>query len=151
MAPPRNRSRYPVTSFGPELLALLLQGVNKRVEVECKTFAEMTHLQMRLHMLRSAMRREKHPHSELVQRARTSRMWDGGRNTRTPMSNFRLIVEPNDARFRDMITAAGVTIDESHVEDLLDNTAPPDTPGDPSLAPSVVEADDAVSPYDKFK
>jgi len=149
-------SRRPVASFGPQLMALLLKGAKEEVIVPCPDRKTMNNLQMRLHMLRGAMDREKHVNYALVTRARTSRQWDeeGG-----AASNFRLRVAPNDSVFDDMLKPLNLDIDGAL--DALFEEAPPDTPSDPNAptptkSPLVVpsatpEGEALVDPYTRFK
>lgn len=148
-------SRYPVASFGPELMAVLIRGAKERVEIPMKSHKEISWLQQRIHMLRGAMGREKHPNYTLVQRARTSRQWDDpepplrGKKPSAKATNFRLIIEPNDIQFADAIRAAGVTVDSSAMRDVLedtDSTIPPDPSTQPTTEPPT--EDDA---YARFK
>ena len=132
-------SRYPVSSFGPELLAILLKGATQRVTVPCPDQRTMQHLQMRLQMLRGAMGREGHPNYQLVTRARTSRDWDTDPLDGT-QSNFRLLIQPNDSQFAKLIKDAGV-VATSNDRDLL-NEALVDLPQ--MEAPT-------IDPYAKFK
>lgn len=141
-----NASRYRVSSFGPELLAVLVKGAAERVEIPCPSMRVMMALQMRLQMLRGAMGRENHPQYELVTKARTSRTWDPS-SPRSDPKNCILVVQPNDHQFADILDAAGIKVTE-HTADLLAETTP-DTPSDPSLAPSV--APPPNDPYWKFK
>jgi len=145
------RSSYPVTSFGPELMALLIKGSQESVLVPCTDAKELQYLQMRIHMLRGAMSRERHPQLEVVQRARTSRQWKTDPDTRRQY-DFTLLVEPNDLRFRASIAAAGVIVDEKKMDDLLDDDAAPLTPIDPSTEPNLMDPSDAAhDPYAMFK
>lgn len=143
------RTRNPVSSFGPELMAVLIKGARERVEIPCKDAKELAYLQLRLQTLRGSMGREKHPQYELSTRARTSRMWDVDEFGKP--HNFRLIVEPQDIRFRDAILAAGITttaIDSA--EDVLADLPEPSTPIDPSTEPALVDPS-APDPYASFK
>jgi len=128
-------SRYPVSSFGPELLAILLKGARERVEIPCPDQRYMKYLQMRLQMLRGAMARESHPQYGLVTRARTTRQWD---HTVDKDTDCVLIVQPNDAQFSDALRAAGITVSDA-TQDLLA----------PDLLPDVEPVDS--NPYAKFK
>ena len=135
-------SRFPVSSFGPELMAILLKGARERVEIPCEDQRTMRFLQMRLNMLRGAMGREKHPQYGLVTRARTSRKWDevkGGKDI-----NCVLIVQPNDAQFSASIKKAGIDV-TSHEGSVLDDLV------DDSMGPATTVPDDASDPYAKFK
>lgn len=135
-------SRYPVSSFGPELLAILLKGARERVEIPCENQRTMMHLQMRLNMLRGAMGREKHAQYPLVTRARTSRTWDAARGKD---ANCVLVVQPNDVQFAPAIKRAGITLTGSE-RNILDDVV--DDPMGPATAP-----EDALplDPYAKFK
>lgn len=134
------RSRYPVSSFGAELLSSLLRGARERVEIPCPDQRTMQRLQARIHMLRAAMRREHHPQTELVTRARTARTWDRGQ----PNSNCVLIIQPHDAEFESIFRAAGIKATE-HTRDLLNDIESPPTGGDDS------PITDVPDPYARFK
>lgn len=136
---PKDRfSRYPVSSFSPNLLELLLRGARERVELPCPDQRTMQHVQARIHNLRTAMRRENHPQYKLVTRARTARTWTRG----SPDSNCVLIVQPHDAQFDALFRAAGIETPH-HVKDLLD-----DVSNAPTTSPADTPVDD---PYAKFK
>ena len=138
-------SRYPVSSFGPELMAILLKGSRERVEIPCPDQRTMRHLQMRLQMLRGAMGREKHPQYTLVTRARTSRTWDAavGVNERCV-----LVVQPNDSQFAPALKSAGIAVTDNE-RDILDNV--PESPTGPPTVPDIIDDVTPVNPYDKFK
>lgn len=127
----RPRSRYPVSSFGPELMAVLLKGAREEVRIPCRDAKQAQHLQARIHALRGAMNREKHPQYELSTRARTARDWKIGEDGKA--KDFALIIRPNDSQFADIIKAAGIEVTDER--DLLEETAPPLTPKDPSTQP----------------
>jgi hypothetical protein len=141
-------SRYPVSSFGPELMTILLKGARGRVEIPCPDQRTMKYLQMRLQMLRGAMARERHPNYTLVTRARTSRLWNTAEG---PDSGCVLVVQPNDAQFTKLIADAGIAAPEDTGGDILADidggTAPivMDLPKD--LSPLKTDED----PYAKFK
>ena len=136
-------SRYPVTSFGPELMAILLKGAREKVSIPCPDQRFMKHLQMRLQMLRGAMAREKHPQYNLVTRARTTRKWNTALGKDV---DCVLVVQPNDAQFTDALRAAGVTVTPND-EDLLRH---PEALSSPSLDPAV-EDEPLTDPYARFK
>lgn len=152
-------SRYPVASFGPELMAALVKGAEERIEIKLETAREMQWLQQRIHMLRGAMGKEKHPNYSLVQRARTSRQWDepeGTPRTGKPTKfarNFRLVIEPNDVQFKSALEAAGIVIDTEAMRDVLDDTVTA-VPIDPSIEhgeAEPVEHVEGTDPYASFK
>ena len=139
-------SRYPLASFGPELMELLLKGARERVEVPCPDHRTMAFLQMRIQMLRGAMARESHPQYPLAARARTSRTWDFEGNNKN--KNCILVIQPNDYQFRDILAGIGIA-PQPHTEDLLRDEPPPSTPPDPTVEPSTEPLSD--NPYERFK
>jgi len=138
-------SRYPVSSFGPELLEILVRGAKDRVSIPCPNHKTMQALQMRIQMLRGAMGREKHPQYELTTRARTSRTWnrEAGKDV-----DCVLVIQPNDFQFSDILKSAGIT-PSAPMRDILDDTALPDTPSDPSIESTSPDKFD--NPYNRFK
>lgn len=141
------KSRYPVSSFGPELLAALLKGSVERVEIPCPSMRVMMALQMRIQMLRGAMARENHEQYALVTRARTSRTWDKEKDPKGDRTSV-LVIQPNDSQFTDLITKAGVDVTTAHRDLLEDQPAPTDVPTDPSTEPPSTTT---LNPYDRFK
>lgn len=134
-------SRYPVSSFGPELMAILLKGARERVEIPCEDQRTMQYLQMRLQMLRGAMGRERHAQYTLVTRARTTRTWDSKKGKD---ANCILVVQPNDAQFASALKAAGITV-TVHDRNILDEVV------DDAMGPAPSEEPETVDPYAKFK
>lgn len=136
--------RYPVSSFGPELMALLIKASRERIEVPCQSMNQMKALQMRIHSLRGSMGREKHPQYALVTRVHTSCTWDFEKFPSTKAKQFpknatdcKLVLYPKDSQFTDILNRAGITVDD--IKDagaVLDEIAPPDTPKDPSIEPA---------------
>jgi hypothetical protein len=137
------RSKTPVSSFGPELLAVLMKGSVSRVEIPCPTSAVATKLVHRLYTLRKRLRDEGDPQAELIQRAKISNQV-GGRHTST------IIIQPHDYEYRDILAAAGIDVelvkdnllgslateDPSRVEGVLRAQEGENGPGEsPSSAP----------------
>ena len=142
------KSRYPVSSFGPELLATLLKGSVERVEIPCPSMRVMMALQMRIQMLRGAMARENHEQYALVTRARTSRTWDKEKDPKGDRTSV-LVIQPNDSQFTDLIKKAGVDVTTTHRDLLEDQPAPTGVPADPSTEPPSTTT--TLNPYDRFK
>ena len=143
------RHRNSVSSFGPELMAVLVRGSRERIEIPFDDWRTMCFFQLRLQTLRGSMRREKHPNLELVERARTARHWD--EDERGAKHNFRLVIEPQDFRFRGAILKAGIHVDEiTNADSVLDDVAEPAVPVDPSTEPALVDPSHP-DPYAKFK
>lgn len=136
-------SRYPVSSFGPELLEVLIAGAQRRVEIPFPDQRTMKHFQMRIHMLRGAMSRENHAQYSLATRARTSRSWNREKGKDVECV---LTIQPNDSQFGDILTRAGITPSQN-TRDILTETPAPPTPHDPSIEPAVTPTD----PYERFK
>lgn len=141
-------SRYPVSSFGAELLAVLVKGATERVEIPCPNMKVMMALQMRIQMLRGAMGREKHPQYELVCKARTSRNWDRDEDPKGEKTSV-LVVQPNDRQFGDILSKAGVVVDDPMKDLLEEESAPQETPKDPTVEPATVF--NPLDPYSRFK
>ena len=145
----KNPSRYPVSSFGPELMALLIKGSREEVKVPCESRQQMRALQQRIHMLRGAMAREKHNLYSVVTRARTSQNWQIDEATGKPCS-FALFVRPQDSQFADILNKAGVKPTDADGELLLDSALPPEPSNEPQ--PTIAEVPEKpLSPYDRFK
>lgn len=130
-------SRYTVSSFGPELMAVLLKGAREKIEIPCPDQRTMKFIQMRLQMLRGAMFRERHPQYEIVTRARTSRTWKSGNKD----EDCVLVVAPNDSQFAKLIHDAGVAVTQ-HDRDILDDVGVPD---------AVDTTPSHQNPYEKWK
>lgn len=135
--------RYPVSSFGPELMTLLIKASRERVEISCESMRQMKNLQMRIHMLRGAMNKEGHPQYALVTRVHTSCTWDNVKHPSTKSKQFpkdatdcKLVLYPKDSQFAAILEAAGIKLDDmTGAHQLLEEVAPPDMPADPSLEP----------------
>jgi hypothetical protein len=141
---PKNQSRYPVSSFGPELMALLIKGTKEEVRVPCETRKQMRALQARIHQLRGAMGRERHPQYAVVTRARTSQSWKIGANDQP--HDWALIVRPQDSQFASILKKAGVEVEPGDAELLTEPTKGPAST--PSVEIPVVAPPDV---YGKFK
>ena len=158
--------RYPVSSFGPELMALLVKASQNRVEVPCKSMNQMKSLQMRIHSLRGAMGREKHSQYGLVTRVHTSCTWDFEQFPSTKAKQFpknatgcKLVLYPKDSQFTDILNAAGITVEDiKSVDGLLDELVAPATPIDPTIEPGTTTTAPGEDPpsnpdeiYERFK
>lgn len=135
---PSRKRRYPVSSFGPELMAALKKGAVEKVELKFPSMKAAIFFQHRIHTLRSMMREENHPDAELVSRARTARHWDAANDPKGE-KGCSLIIQPNDIQFRSIVEAAGVSVEVP----LLPLTTEESLALDPHLSPS--------DPYKDFK
>lgn len=150
MTRPKNPSRYPVSSFGPELMALLIEGSKKEVRVPCPDRKFMRALQQRIHMLRGAMAREQHPQYVTVTRARTSQAWKI--NERDGQAfDFCLYVRPQDSQYLDALTKAGVKVDKADSDNLLNSALPPAPSNEVEPTQPTIEAPSDPDIYNRFK
>lgn len=136
-------SRYPVASFGPELMEILLRGAREKVDIPCPNQRFMKHLQARIHMLRGAMAREKHHDYGLVTHARTSRSWNKEKGVDV---DCVLTIRPNDSQFTEVLAAAGI-VPSKPTHDILNDAPLPARPPDPSIESSPPSS----NPYERFK
>lgn len=116
--PTRRKRLYPVSSFGPQLIAVWLKGTREEVRLEFPNKKIAQQFQLRLQMLRGAMTREGHEHAELVQRARTSlrvgiRAGEAHADDPEGLKYALLVVYPADSQFTDILDAAGVKVSDN--------------------------------------
>jgi hypothetical protein len=95
------KAHQPSSSFGTELLSVLREGANKRIELTFETVALAIRFTSRINALRAAMKREKHPDTDRLYRAGV--YLQKGSNT--------VIIQPKDSEFREVIEAAHITVD----------------------------------------
>lgn len=95
------KSNTPVSSFGPEILAVLRAGCETRNTYDLPTPQAAFRFMSRLNSLRAAMKREAHPDSDRVYRAGVKINRD---------NRCQVIVEPRDSEFRDMLSRAEIRI-----------------------------------------
>lgn len=125
MSTPKKRSKYPVSSFGPELMTLLLKGSRETVVL---TFDQPDDagrkraktLQLRIQTLRQRMREEEHEDYPLTTRAKVSVMWgrravefggpDAWMEDDIGKRGALLVIRPHDAEFGDELAKAGVIL-----------------------------------------
>lgn len=99
------KSKYPIESFGPELMEVLLKaGKGETVTLEFPARKDARRFQMRLHQLRGRMRALDHPDWKIVCRARTSLKWVGGAD-----EPATLTISPYDSEFGDVLKKAGIS------------------------------------------
>jgi hypothetical protein len=95
------RSRTPVSSFGPELLAALREGSERQVTFSFPDPKVAIRFIARINSLRVAMRREEHDYAEAVYRC-------GARID--PDNRCRVILAPRDSEFLSALKAAEVDV-----------------------------------------
>lgn len=140
----RSKTRYPVESFGPELMAVLLKGSREKVilkfegaEGAGKKQAHAFH--RRIHTLRSKMREEDHPDFNLAARALVSIFW-GARATQeggdkvpvewaSDIAGKRgaiIVLRPRDSEFDDILKQAGVEVPKPSIPETYITQPPAD-------------------------
>lgn len=148
LLPAKRKRRYPVSSFGPEMMAALKKGAVEKLVLKFPNLKAATFFHHRLHTLRSAMREEQHPDAELVSRARASKVW-GAKLGEEYANDFKglkachIVIEPNDAQFNAVLAEAGVTVEAPQVALTQTEQA--------ALAPLEVAPPVAGDPYADFK
>lgn len=100
------KSKYPIESFGPELLTLLLKV--GRGETVVLTFPQRklaTRFRMRVHMFRQRMRETDHPDYIVASRARLSLKYNDNSGPNDPAI---LTIRPFDEEFSDILREAKI-------------------------------------------
>jgi len=135
-------------------MEILIRGSREKLSIPCDSMAQMKFLQMRIHALRGAMNKENHPNYQMVTRARTSCTWDHEKHPgKFPKAatGCILVVQPNDSQFSGILERAGIKPGEA-AADILDETAAPSTPSDPTTQPTPIDdAEPRRDPYKDFQ
>jgi hypothetical protein len=118
---PRNREHRakPIESFGAELLAALVEGAKRKVEVRLP-YKKAVHLTQRINMLRREMQQQGHPQYSVASQARLSVSWPPDTDVRKTsrgvsipvnrMTMCTVTIQPADSQFGDALRAAGVVV-----------------------------------------
>jgi hypothetical protein len=126
------KSKYPIESFGPELMAALLKGSRERLVVPFvgESGKRMAHsFQKRIHTLRQRMREEKHPSYVIAARAMVSIFWgeravgvhDCAKEWGDDYNGNRgaiIVIRPRDSEFTDILAEVGVAPTQAVPEPL---------------------------------
>lgn len=131
--------KSPIESFGPELLNTLIAGSKQRFEISCK-WSIAVRLRLRIHQLRTQMRRMKHELYPIVAKTKVSITWDekavetytGARGLKYPKSKeapVKVIIAPHDDDFAELLKSAGIDA-KRDVSGLL-TPKPPEPIADP--------------------
>lgn len=128
----RKRNAYPIESFGPELMAALLEGARKQVDLKLN-FRDANFFRARINHLRKRMREMDHPEFPLAAKARIQILWglDAGmpqveevissRRVRRPKDDSApciLRLSPQDQQFAKVLKEAGVEAGVLHNDPL---------------------------------
>lgn len=152
------KTKYPIESFGPELMAALLKGGREPVLIpfEGPLGKKTAHnFQRRIHTLRRRMREENHPQYMVATRARVSLFW-GEKAAELDPKRFEslredydgkrgavIVIRPHDTEFASILNKAGIEVDGVQIIPQLEETIPDTTPS-PTL-------EDLLSDLDKGK
>jgi len=124
------KTRYPISSFGTELMSAIIRGGRERLvlkfnndEGEGNEYTgrrKAKKFQLRIQTLRSQMREEKHPDYNIAARATVSVLWGAKAvNEGAPQDwaedyagklGALVLIRPKDSEFRDVLADAGVVV-----------------------------------------
>jgi hypothetical protein len=132
------KSRYPIESFGPEIMAALLKASREKVTIAFQSYRDAVRFQQRIHILRSQMRDLHHPMYPIAARVHTSVLF-GRRAGLAEVETYRntkgmhyprdrnipavIILKPRDSEFTAALNAAGVQV--TPLANLLPETPTP--------------------------
>lgn len=123
------KSKYPVASFGPELLNFLRKAGQEKVvvvfadegEPQGKGKKTAHNFQRRVNTLRSKMREENHPDYKFVYRVKVSIFWGADAIPHGASKEWEhdtkgdrgaiVVGQPHDLEFRDALVKAGLSFD----------------------------------------
>jgi hypothetical protein len=125
-----------ISSFAPEILATLIEGSRRIIELEMP-YSEAVVIRMRMHSLRARMRLDGHTLLNIVQGAKITIVWPEGTEVREssrgvrypkdPKTMVKLTVTPQDLHFTKAIKKAGISVDLPPSTPVLDTgTETPD-------------------------
>lgn len=117
-----------LTTFGPEILAALIEGSRREVVIDLP-YNDAVVLRMRMHQLRAAMRKEKHKLSHVVDAAKLTIRWGeevktsiskkGVHYPSSPYSIVQLVLRPQDSTYRKALEKAGISLVIPDIEPAL--------------------------------
>lgn len=96
--------RFPISSFGAEILATLKEGANKEIRLKFDNETIATRFMHRINALRAAMKREGHTDWEALYRCGVHR---------DQIDRTTIILAPRDSEFRGVLQAAGIPLTEA--------------------------------------
>lgn len=121
----RPRNKYPIESFGPELMTALVKGGKEGLELRFETKTLAHRFQQRVHMLRQRMREESHPDYTVASRAVVSLLWGPKSEVKEwdedhmGKKGALIRIRPRDSEFGQVLKNAGVTEQEINERDPL--------------------------------
>lgn len=116
------RTKFPIESFGPELMAALLRGGRERVVIpfEGPNGKKLAHnFQRRIHQLRNRMRDLEHPDYILASRAKVSIFWgekaqladpryESWKDDHNGHRGAIILIAPRDSEFKETLASVGI-------------------------------------------
>lgn len=118
------KTRTPIESFGPELMAALLAGAKKEIRIRMP-YSKAISLRRRIYQLRFRMREDNHPSYHLAARTEIKVLWGAAaglpepakpnvyntRNVARPADTNEpsiMLLRPHDHEFADSLRSAGI-------------------------------------------
>lgn len=117
----RPKRAYPVSSYGPELMAALVKANREPVTLDFPNRRIAAKFQLRINQLRAAMRGENHPDYPFAARVVCSLLWGeriGKPEDPKGEKAARIILKPRDSEFSDVLKNAGVDLDAFQEDSL---------------------------------
>lgn len=123
----RTATKYPIESFGPEIMAALTKGSQEEYSITLPSYRDAVRFQQRIHMLRKRMREEQHPLYTVAARVHISLAWgiDAGfpevattvigKGNRVPVdrsAKTKVTLKPRDSEFTAALLEAGISKEE---------------------------------------
>jgi hypothetical protein len=117
------KTKFPIESFGPELMQALLEGGRRRLVIKFEEgnrigWRRAHKFRQRIHMLRQRMRQEGHPDYMLATRARASLFWGPRAVEEGAPAHWKedhnghlgawLVIKPQDSEFADALAKSGI-------------------------------------------
>jgi hypothetical protein len=128
------RPKDPIDSFGAEVFNALVEGSKRRIEL-LMPYNDAVRLRLRIHRLRSQMRKEGHQLYGLVLKAELRIELPpniptkvSSRGVHTPVDKttvVKLVMSPRDSDFADILSKAGVKVPTLTNEQFDDDLASP--------------------------
>lgn len=127
LKPNKKKAKFPLSSFGPQLMAILVKGSREKFALHFDDVRQGRALQARLHTLRARMRDENHPQYGVVTRARTSLKWgrEAGFMDAKDERKATLTIYPHDSQFNAVLEEAGFAV-ETLKEDPIHHALAPE-------------------------
>lgn len=120
------KTRFPLSSFGPELMIALTKGGREGLTLKFKTRKMAHRFQIRCNTLRSRMRQEGHPDYQIASRAVVSLVFGekiGRKDDPYGEREAHIIIRPRDSEFGEALKNAGVKLEDLTSDPLAESTS----------------------------